>query len=393
MSSIPGQFPPSRERGCFMPALFVMLLIMGIGTFWRFFLDPVVLLIQAQRWEKVPCRVYYATKEAEGGGSTSSADKRAQPQKPNLRYRFTYAGKRHDSGTIWVERLTAGDVAYFQKRFPEGDNFCYVNPANPAKQSLLYRGFRPQLLKAIFPLLLTMIGLVGLGVYYWPKRRRRREWRFIVPEGRSRKKRRGLRSFLVMALFAIAYNGVVYFLVREVIESWSEGFPDFHGMLLTAFAIPFIALGPGSIALAVYLLMKLFNPRPLMQLSPPTLPLGSAVEISWRFAGRIRRLRRLRIFIEGREEATYTRGTKLYTDREVFASIPLLDTTEKAQIPSGRITFTMPAGAVPTFHSPHNNVSWVVRIVGHIRFWPDAEDEIEMNVVPATADATAEAGT
>ena len=53
---------------------------------------------------------------------------------------------------------------------------------------------------------------------------------------------------------------------------------------------------------------------------------GQPVEISWTLRGPVHRIGRFVICLEGREEATYRRGTSSYTDKETFFRMPLADT-------------------------------------------------------------------
>lgn len=386
MTSIPPAAgrPASRERGCFVPLLFLLLFLAGSGIFWRFFLEPIAMLISSQRWQPTPCKIYYPDTERDDSGEKRAAGDR-------LRYRYTFNGEPYKSARIWFFKPDAGELDAIRRRYPPGDAVCYANPRRP-EVATLERDFRPQFLIALFPITLAMIGLVGLLMQFHrrPARsfveayaRQQRE-ATIGPDGRVvRRKGRGLAVFLLSTIFAIAYNGVVYFLVRELVDTWSEGLPGCHGLFLTGFAVPFIAIGIAAIVLAVYLLLKLFNPRPTLTVSSANVPLGSSLEISWHFAGRIRRIRRVRIVVEGREEATYTRGAKIYTDREVFTSIELINSRDTSIIPHGHVTFTMPPSAAPSFRSANNSVSWAVRIHGHVRRWPDVETEVQLNIIPA----------
>jgi hypothetical protein len=378
----PGNLP-TRERGCLAPFLFLLLLTAGGSIFWGFFYGPIATYVAARQWTPTPCQVYFVNE------LDPTADKRTPKERPSLRYRYNFGGTKFTSARVWFFKPDVDELESMQKQYPEGEYTCYVNPQDP-HVAVLDRNFRAQFLVAIFPLTLALIGLIGLAAQF----RRHTVERFLQaqgvqrpiagPDGRViRRKGRGFGMFLAVLLFAVAYNGVMYFLVREVVQSWSEGLPDCHGLFLTGFAIPFIAVGVGAVTLAGYLFLKLFNPRPTLTLSKARLAPGDTIEISWHCAGRTRRIRRLRIVVEGREEATYARGAKFYTDRELFTSIELLSTRDPKQMPRGKLSFTMPATAVPTFRSDNNSVSWVVRIHGHVRRWPDVDNELELSVAPA----------
>ncbi|HEX2974110.1 MAG TPA: hypothetical protein VHP11_17385, partial [Tepidisphaeraceae bacterium] len=68
------------------------------------------------------------------------------------------------------------------------------------------------------------------------------------------------------------------------------------------------------------------------------------------------------------------------TDYEVFAMIPLADTTTPRVIRSGRRRLKMPADGVPTFCGEHNRIVWALRIHGQTKGWPDVDEEFEVKV-------------
>jgi hypothetical protein len=128
----------------------------------------------------------------------------------------------------------------------------------------------------------------------------------------------------VVGLFCIAafWNGIVSVFVWQAVKSWQRGHPEYF---LTIFMIPFVAVGLGLIGGIGYYLLALFNPRVRLTLDSRSVPVGSAVNLHWQLNGRATKLRRLEIVLEGREEATYTRGT-----------------TSGAEV-TGHVTWEMPA--------------------------------------------------
>jgi hypothetical protein len=108
--------------------------------------------------------------------------------------------------------------------------------------------------------------------------------------------------------------------------------------------------------------------------------------------GRTHALRDLRLFLEGREEATYARGTSTCTDKKTFRRIDVACFTSPADMRSGRCQVALPADAVPSFKSAHNRIVWSLRVEGSIPRWPDLKDEFEIQVRPPrvpAADAAA----
>ena len=106
------------------------------------------------------------------------------------------------------------------------------------------------------------------------------------------------------------------------------------------------------------------------------------VALSWRFLGAAGRLQRLRLQVEGREEATYRRGTDTTTVKRTFARFVLLDITDAAQIAAGETLLALPADTMHTFEAPRNKVVWSLKLHGDIPNWPDVDDEVALTVYP-----------
>src|SRR5205823_6364254 len=101
--------------------------------------------------------------------------------------------------------------------------------------------------------------------------------------------------------------------------STARGFSVFFALFLT----PFVLVGVLLVVLAVTQALRLSNPRPNVTVSTAAVALGEQLGVDWTLDGRVAKLARLTITLEGREEATYRRGTDTQTDRQVFAAIPV----------------------------------------------------------------------
>ena len=112
------------------------------------------------------------------------------------------------------------------------------------------------------------------------------------------------------------------------------------------------------------------------------LALGESTELRWSLTGRSGRVHRLVLRLEGREEATYRRGTSTYTDKNTFFSKDFVDTADAAQVRDGRCDLAVPPNTMHSFSAPNNKVVWVLIVHGHIRNWPDVKDEYVLTVTP-----------
>ena len=97
------------------------------------------------------------------------------------------------------------------------------------------------------------------------------------------------------------------------------------------------------------------------------------------------RLHRLRIFLEGREEATYQRGTSSYVDREVFARLLLAEITSWMEMNRGTAQCLLPMHTLPSFTAEHNKVIWALKVEGTIAHWPDVNEEYLITILPGKA--------
>ena len=115
--------------------------------------------------------------------------------------------------------------------------------------------------------------------------------------------------------------------------------------------------------------------------SASALP-GAKIQLSWTLHGQVRRVPRLQIYLEGREEATYTRGTSSCTDKAVFATVPVVDIQENFRVGSGNAELQVPADAIHSFTSAHNKIIWAIFVKADVTHMPDVTDEFELLVLP-----------
>ena len=382
--------------GC-LALFFAIFLIVGAGAFYFTFVRAMARLFAARAWTETTCTVL-SSQVAE------SSDSDGTTYRPEIVYVYTVDGRpyqadRYDFAGVWSsgrsgkEEIVAG--------YPPGARVaCWYDPNEPA-QAVLFRGFAPSYLFGLFPLIFLLVGGGGL-VWVLRSRRQARQTAMTPvtaagpasPFGVEPPPGAGLgplelRSTLSpvgkavgLGFVAAFWNGIVSVFLWQVVASWKSGQPN---GCLTAFLVPFVLVGLGLIFAFFRQLLVLFNPRPLLTLSPGVLAPGETAYLQWRFAGAAGRVRRLQIVFEGREEARYRRGTSTYTDRETFASVKVLDTTQPFEIANGSTGFAVPAGAVPSFAATHNKVVWSLKVQCEIPAWPDSEEEYEVVVRPMIA--------
>ena len=114
--------------------------------------------------------------------------------------------------------------------------------------------------------------------------------------------------------------------------SEEEGLETVEYAIITGIIVVGTIAVIGLIGLVVYQFMALFNPRPRLELSSTSVPLGGAAELSWSFSGRTDRLKEFTVALSGKESATYRRGTNTYTAHNTFYEMELFKTSNIAEV-------------------------------------------------------------
>jgi hypothetical protein len=371
-----------RAAGCF----FTVFMLVGLG-FTAVFAWPVVEIIQARNWQQVPCTILTSevqTSRGSKGGSTYSVAVTFEYFVEEQRYtsdRYKFMGGS-SSGRSGKEEI----VARLQ---PGTQTFCYVNRRNPS-EAVIERGFTSDLFFVFIPLIFVAIGAVGLvfTVFYKGKPKSPHARSSMSgpvaastvdssapargPKGKLKASTSpGLRFGCVTGI-ALFWNGIVSIFV------FGDGSMD--GCTIV-FMIPFVLVGLGLIGAVGYCFLGLFNPRPTLRMSGDAT-LGESLDIEWEVAGNAEKIKLFTITLEGREEATYRRGTSTSTDKSVFARMELVRVTHPKEMKRGRTKAAIPADTMHTFKSKNNKFLWQLKVEGEIPKWPDVGEEYEIEVKP-----------
>jgi hypothetical protein len=379
-----GRRPPTW----FLIPFFGLFFIVGTTLFVVFFLRPFFLSRTARNWVRTPCKVQSAEVEEHRGEDSMTY---------SIEVRYTYvAGGRERTGTRYCF-LTGSSSGYSGKKAVvdrltrEPETFCYVDPDDP-DEAVLERGLTGDIWFGLIPLVFSVVGLGGL-IYAVRKVARDLEGT-AEPSARAsglpaattsagpvelKPRQSPVAKFIGIGLFAGIWNGIVSIFAWNVIEGWRSGQGSwFH----TLFVTPFVLIGLGAIGAVVYQLLALFNPRPRLVVSSNAVRLGEAFDVRWELRGQRTRVGTFAIMLEGREEATYQRGTNTYTDKESFAALPIVELEDPRDMAAGSTSFTVPADTMHSFEAPNNKIVWSLAVHGDIAFWPDVKEEFAFTVLP-----------
>jgi len=391
----------AERRGLVAGMLFGgVFLVVGVALTHMLFVKPLLGVLAARNWPQVPCEIVSSEVAEHDGddGRTYSVE---------ITYRYTVGGRQYLSNRYKFMRGSSSGYrakAQVVKRHPAGSRaFCYVNPADPT-EAVFDRSWSGAMWFGLIP---VAFALVGGGLAYGMMK----QWRSTgAPSGRSGgatiravpgraagrqgpvvpvpiaeegpvalvpAASRGLK--VLGALFvAVFWNGIVSVFLVQLFGGDGGGFSWFLALFLT----PFVVIGLVLIGAFAQQVLALSNPVPRLTLNRRVLRPGDRLEVDWQMRGRVQALRRLRLSLEGREEATYRRGTDTRTDREVFATIDLLDAGDLATMAAGRVVRELPQRLMHTFTAKNNRIVWALRVRGEIPRWPDIDEEFVVTIAP-----------
>ncbi len=392
MHSAPISSAPKSTRGArvVIGLFFGLFLTVGLAFGGLILGRPVLRMIDAVDWTAVPCEILASRVERLDGDEGST-------YRVALTYRYHVDDRPHVGNRYkFVSMSSSG---YRRKRevvdrLPAGARTtCYVNPADPS-DSVVKRGPTSDLLWGIIPLVFIVVGASGVAgailgrgpitsslvptrvppthVVYEDAPDRRQSTRLLPIHSRGAK----LAGAILVALF---WNGIVSVFLTEAIGNWRN---NVFELVMSLFLTPFVLVGVFLLVVAVHMLLSYYNPVPLLTVNSPVLPLGGELKLRWAVDGRVEKLRRLSITLEGREEATYRRGTDTRTDKHVFASFTLVEQVSPVDMLGGSTKLPIPADTMHSFDAPNNKVVWLLRVRGDVANWPDSDEEFRITIAP-----------
>jgi hypothetical protein len=392
-------------------------LLAGAALIYFLGLGPALKIIRASTWDATPCVVISSRVASSSDGDTFAVE---------IHYTYTVDGKQYqgtrygffggyssgyDSKDEVVKENPAGKPAT-----------CYVNPSDPA-EAVFHRGVSWEMLWGLFGLPFLAVGLAGpfMAVRSSLRQRRLRKQSQANPLSWPKfeavhspvplSATQGGASFdphpaplvypspnlltsvpiggvvlepamtparrlIIMTIFAVFWNGIVSVFVGVLLKQWGRG--NFEWML-ALFLTPFVLIGLLLLFGVAHGFLALFNPRPRLTIASRQLALGESADLEWEFSGATRRVKQLHIYLEGREEATYRRGTDTSTDKNVFSTIEI---ARKTHAEPGRALVEIPGNTMHSFNSEHNKIVWEIHVKGEIGYWSDVDETFEIEVLP-----------
>jgi len=388
------QAKPRTNAGC-VALFFSIFLLAGLACLIVFFVRPMLKVQQARSWPAIPCTVISSQLRSDRGddGTTYSVD---------ILYRYTVNGKEYKANRYsFLGSSSSGTdrkAAIVARHRPGTQAICYVNPNSPS-EAVLERNMTLDMWFGLIPAIFVAVGVAGLVHSF----RLRRRANFSVPRMASALRRESpkgserfqtadisgpvvlkpraspLAKFVGALFIALFWNGIISVFLVQVIHGWQRGRAEWF---LAIFLIPFVLVGLGLLVFVAYTFLALFSPRVRLTATASSVLPGAAIQLTWATAGQVRKVRSLRVYLEGREEATYTRGTRSTTDTVAFATIPIAEVNDPSRIAAGAAELTIPVDAIHSFKSEHNKIVWALFVKADVLHMPDVKDEFEINVLP-----------
>ncbi len=368
----------NNGRGCLILFGGVFLLV-GLGVMAFGSAIPMYKVTRATQWVETPCTIVSSTVESHSSddGTTYSIE---------IAYQYTFDGQSYSSDQYDFLDMSSSGRSRKEAvvaKYPAGsERVCYVNPSSP-DESVINRGLQwSYFFIGAFGSIFALVG----GAIIWGSARSgksdrgklKSEWRaedgpvdnaapVVMQPGGAR-----IGAFVLITIFALIWNGIVGAVILN---------GDAKGME-ALFLVPFVLVGIGVIAAAIYALLGVFNPSFIVTITPGRPYPGQTVTVEWRCNGAVRRIKKLTLSIRGQETATYRRGTDTVTDKATFSESVLLETNDPQDMLEGSHEFSLPITTMHSFEAPNNKIIWDIQVEGEIPRWPDVKDEYVFTVIP-----------
>ena len=380
-----------KQAGTGTLALRVLGLVFLIaGVLLAYFLSvrPIQRMLDSREWNSTNCEVISSEVRYHSGDSDSGPT-----YSIDIRYRYTIGGQVYESNRYHF--MSGSSSGYEGKKavvrqYPTGKRFtCFVDPRDP-NSAVISRDFHWSYLIGLIGVIFAAVGFFML--FKGPSRTTASkapsasDRTSFSPAVRTSAISEPLKSnagpkarFIGITFVAIFWNGIISVFAWQAYQQWIKGDPEWFLMI---FLIPFVLVGLGLIVGIVYSFLALFNPRVSLLLDTPSLRLGEATRIRWKFEGRIDKLTGVKIILKATEHISYRRGTRTHREQSCFLEQTVFESQISSQIASGQVSLRIPQDSMHSFSGESNQVTWRVIVQGEIPNWPDVKEEYELEVLP-----------
>ena len=379
----------TTDRGCLFMALAFFLVGAVFGGFFvaRAWRDIRILTV----WKPAACTIIDKKLSSTGGSGKSQPSYR-----PDITFRYEVGGKEYRC-TGWDSWALAGfyggaSAAYYGRvldRYEIGRTYpCWVDPADPTR-AVLVRHVRAGYVLAVLPIVLTVLGAIGLWSLLSSTPRRlgivgKTEARRRSREGRERgsggkrswdlqrlpvrlvaESKPGTQSCgaLFVALALLFVGGIAGYAL------WSAAQDGLYPIIPVIFVVVFGGLGLLFLWIAAASGLASHVPETILEISRSTVAPGEEAEIVLVQPGPLR-LRSLRVRLTGRQETPAKTGSPDVTvlHDEVVAQLGPATVGRDAPLEHAA-RFRVPGDARASAAGPPT-VKWRLEVWGIPLVWP-----------------------
>lgn len=352
MASSDGKLSPAAGKAV-ITVLCLIFISVGLALWIPGFVLPVLEWSKHRKWKPVPCTILKTSFMEAGAGV-------------KVRYEV--------DGTVY-ETAIAGDTGFFAGppllwRLQEGkDATCYVNPYSP-REAVLTRDFDPERFVWCAPLLFVLLPLLALGASLF--QRLRPEEAESAPQGSlvlAPRSRRGCGIVMLVVFIGVFAAPLAFLLLLP-------GFRDDY-LLRLVYVVPLGLVVLTLLRILFRTILRAFNPTLILTVTPGEGVPGRPVEVRWEARGSFSGIKRFRLLLEGREEASQAKSSRTVP----FAAFDVFQGGAR-DFKRGLAKVSLPADAMPTLEHGSRRISWVLRLTAEVSVFPDLFEEYAYAVVP-----------
>jgi hypothetical protein len=131
---------------------------------------------------------------------------------------------------------------------------------------------------------------------------------------------------------------------------------------------------------------KYFDPYPEVRISPGAAPLGASFDVEWNFRRAKRRLQKIAMALEGREEVlAEDKVGKQGRPQRLTAPFYVEELEMPARLDQGQVHVQLPEGLMPTLDAEKTRIVWLVRFETQIKWGPRTKYDFTVRVLPEVA--------
>jgi hypothetical protein len=191
------------------------------------------------------------------------------------------------------------------------------------------------------------------------------------------------RWFLLRFLAVCGAGGLVYWVGAGCFERWkAEGTMEVAALDIWVLVFAFVALCWG-----VTRCWKYFDPYPEMRISPGAAPLGASFDVEWSFHRAKRRLQKIGMVLEGREEVMAEDKTgKKARPQKLTAAFYVEELEMPKRSDQGHVHVQLPEGLMPSMEAEKTRIVWLLRFESQIKWGPRMKYDFPVRVLPEVGD-------